>query len=293
MNQAATTTIPKDEERGRAVRRAVLFALLGAVAFIATCAAGNFLLVYVTTADSAGRADQFLASIEEGRHADAYAFTSKTFRDEQGAEAFADMVARASISDHELVPWQDRTLDSNDSNIYTGTLLTGGRALPFILRMVKEEGEWRILSLTGPGRTDVGPGAWFRQVPNDAEMKRIATQTMLDFERAVREKDLRRFYDGMWTARTDISYWKFELTFQGFIDDEVDLSGVRGVEPEFTDPPRLDRTSSGILLVANGRFDAPGGQTPFTFRYKYDHPNWRLFNINVGRPGDPDFVLNR
>ena len=55
MNSTVTTTTSSDEERSRAVKRAVLFTLLGIAAFIAACTGGNFLLVYLTTADFADR----------------------------------------------------------------------------------------------------------------------------------------------------------------------------------------------------------------------------------------------
>ena len=294
MSSEAHQIIQSGEEQSRAVKRALLFTALGIVAAIAACTGGHFLYVFVSTADSADLADRYLTALSEGRVSEAYQLTSTTFREEQGPEAFADVVDIVSMTTHELESWENRTLDHNHFNIITGTLTTAsGGTLPFVLEVVEEGGEWRVMALTGPGRTDVGPGAWFRQVPKETKLKRIVRETMLDFDQAVRDRALRQFYDTMWTARTEISYWKFELTFQGFLDDDVDLSGVQQVEPEFVDPPKLDRTSEGTLLVVNGRFDAEGGQVPFTFRYKYKHPIWLLLNINVGRPGDPTFVLRR
>ena len=292
MSSAAHPAIQSDEERSRAIKRAVLFVTLGVIGFIASCTGVHFLYVFVSTADSSGVADRYLTALGDNSVSEAYRLTSSTFREEQGPEAFADVMEGVSIADHELMSWENRTLDHNRFNIYAGSLTTeSGRTLPFIMEVVREDGEWRVQTLTGPGRQDVGPGAWFRQVPKDATLKGIARDTMLAFDAAVRDRDLRRFYDTMWTARTEISYWKFEAVYQDFVDEEVDLSGVQGVQPEFVDPPKLERTSSGTLLVVNGRFDAEGGQVPFTFRYKYQHPIWRLFNINVGRPGDPPFVL--
>ena len=294
MSSADHTVIQSDEVRSRAVKRVLLFAALGIIAAIASCTGVHFLYVFVSTADSTDLADRYLTALGEDRVSEAYRLTSTTFREEQGPEAFADVMDIVSMAGHELMSWENRTLDHNRFNIYTGTLTTeSGRTLPFVMEVVQEDSEWRVQTLTGPGRQGVGPGAWFRQVPKEATLKRIAREMMLDFDQAVRDRDLRRFYDTMWTARTEISYWKFEATYQEFLDDDVDLSGVQGVEPEFVDPPKLDRTSSGTLLVVNGRFGTEGGQVPFTFRYKYAHPIWRLFNINVGRPGDPDFVLRR
>ena len=294
MSSAAQPALQSDEERSRAIKRFLALTALAVVAAIASCTGVHFLYVFVSTADSADVADRYLTALGEGRVTDAYGLTSSTFREEQSPEVFADVIDVVSIVDHELDSWEDRTLDHNRFNMYMGTLTTeSGRTLPFLMEVVDEEGEWRVQTLTGPGRHDVGPGTWFQQVPKDATLKRVVRDTMLNFDQAVRDRDLLRFYDTMWTTRTAISFWKFEAAFQHFLDDDVDLSGVQGVEPEFVDQPYLDRTSEGTLLVVNGRFDAEGGQVPFTFRYKYEHPGWRLFNINVGRPGAPTFEVVR
>ena len=220
--------------------------------------------------------------------------TSSAFKEAQSQQAFSEMIAGVSIMSHEMIPWQNRTLDHNDHNSYPGKLITSrDRTIPFLLEMIKEQGRWKILSLTGPGRTGVGPGTWFQQVPFETGMMSLVTETMLNFEKATHDKNLLSFYQTMWTARTEISYSLFELAYQKFIDDQIDLSAVRTSKPQFVDRPKLDRTSSGILLVVNGNFDTPDGTLPFTFRYIYDHPKWMLHNINVGYPGDPDFVLGR
>jgi hypothetical protein len=79
-----------------------------------------------------------------------------------------------------------------------------------------------------------------------------------------------------------------EAAYREYLDEGVDLSGVRGVAPVFTEASRIARSSSGPLLVATGRFPVEGAPVPFRFRYKYVHPEWLLFNIDVRRPGDPD-----
>ena len=294
MSSATPNTIVSDQQRSRAIKRVLFFITLTVIAFITTCTGGHFLFVYITTSDSASQTEQFLTAIEEGNIGDAYSITSSAFKELQSQQAFSEMIARVSVVSHEMIPWQNRTLDHNGRNSYTGILVTSsGRTIPFLLDMAEEQGRWKILSFTGPGRTGVGPGAWFQQVPFETEMMRLVTETMLNFEKAIHDKNLLPFYQTMWTKRTEISYWKFELAYQKFIDDQIDLSAVQTSKPQFVDLPKLDRTSSGILLVANGNFDTVDGTLPFTFRYIYDHPKWMLHNINVGYLGDPDFILRR
>lgn len=281
-----------ERERTNRLRRTLLFSLIGSIIFVFTCTGANFALVYFTTSDSAQTADMFLKTISAGNLNESYELASGDFKQAQSLDKFIDMITGADITGYKLTEWQHRTLDSSDKNIYTGTL--SGRlnkSMPFNLRVVKELGVWKLFSLTGPGRYGVGPGAWFRQVPGNTELQLLTKNTMSDFEEAVREKSFVEFYSNMWTFRSSISLWKFQATFEKFIQNNIDLSSTNNIAPTFIDDPSLERSPSGTLLVTNGTFDTQNGQVPFTFRYLYDHPNWKLININVGFPGDPRFNL--
>jgi hypothetical protein len=272
--------------------KVVLGVVIGVVGFIGACTGGLFLWVYIGTADSADGADGFLASLAQGNVHDAYAHTATEFRREQDEQRFADIVGRAGIADYELRSWQDRRVDHNGRNRYLGTVSTeGGRSMFFILEMLREEGDWRVLSFTGPGRTDVGPGAWFSQPPGPAEMTALVAVSMRDFDRAVRSKDFNDLFSTMWTYRTEMTIWALKAAYQEFVDEGIDLSGVQDVAPFFTETPRIERTGFGPLLAATGRFPVEGAAVPFRFRYKYVHPEWKLFSVQVGRPGDPDIAL--
>jgi hypothetical protein len=267
----------------------VLGVIIGVVGFIAACTGGLFLWVYVGTADSAERADSFLASLAQGDVRAAYAQTATAFRHEQDDRQFADVVGKAGIAGYELPSWKDRTLDRNGRNTYFGSVnAEGRRSMPFILEILREGGEWRVLTFTGPGRADVGPGAWFRQTPEPPEMTALVLQSMRDFELAVSSKNFDDLFRTMYTYRPETSPVVLEAAYREYLDEGVDLSGVRGLAPVFTEASQIVRSPSGTLLVATGRFPVEGAPVPFRFRYKYVHPGWSLYNIDVGRPGDPD-----
>ena len=269
----------------------VLGVVIGFAGFIGVCTGGLFLWVYVGTADSANRADSFLAALAQGNVHAAYAQTANKFRREQDEQLFAGIVGRAGISAYELLPWKDRTLDNNGRGRYLGTVSAeGGGSMPFILEVLQEEGEWRVLSFTGPGRAGVGAGAWFRQPPGPAKMTALVVKSMRDFDRAVRTKDFSDLFSTMYVSRIETFAGVLEAAYKEYVDEGVDLSGVQDVAPVFTEASRIVRTSAGPLLVATGRFPVEGAAVPFRFRYKYVHPEWILFNIDVGRPGDPDLA---
>ena len=271
-----------------------MWAVIAAVGLTGGCVGGLFLWVYVGTAESAGRADDFLASLARGDIHDAYSFTASSFRSEQSEPRFAGVLGRAGITEYGLRSWTDRTLDHDGSNTYLGTISTqSGRTMPFSLKMAREDGEWRVLSFTGPGRTGVGPGAWFRQVPGAAEVTQLVVETMREFDEAVREKDFSAFLKKMGTSRGDSNFSleaAYEAAYKEYFDEDIDFSGVQNVYPVFDEAPRLERASGGFLLVTTGRFPVEGAPVPFRFRYTYMHPQWKVSNVDVRRPGDPDIV---
>ncbi len=268
----------------------VLWAVVAIAGTLSACVGGLFLWVYVGTAGSAVGADAFLSTVARGDIGSAYQQTAAALRLEQDEEQFVTTVSLVGISSYELKPWRDRTIDYRGRNTYRGTITTeAGRPMPFRLGMLIEDGEWRVETFTGPGRSNVGPGAWFTQVPSTAELTSLARNTMRDFELALRKRDFTELRDNMWSALW-YTVKDMEAEYKHFLDERIDLSGVLDVGPEFTQPARLEPYTEGTVLIVTGRFPVEGAGVPFRFRYRYDHPEWKLNQIYVGRPGNPDFL---
>jgi len=269
-----------------------MIALWAAIAgTLGACVGGLFMWVYVGTADSAVGANAFLTTVARGDIGSAYQQTAKTLRLKQDEEQFVTTVSLVGISSYELKPWRDRTIDYKGRNTYQGTINTeAGRPIPFRLRMFLEDGKWRVETFTGPGRDSLGPGAWFNQVPGTAELTLLAANTMRDFDLALRKRDFTELHGSMWFDRFGYTVENMESEFQHFLDEGIDLSGVADVGPDFTQPARLEPYSKGSVLIVTGRFPVEGAGVPFRFQYRYDHPGWKLSQVYVGRPGNPDFL---
>ena len=254
----------------------------------------TLLWVYVGTAESAGRADDFLASLARGDIHDAYSFTASSFRSEQSEPRFAGVLGRAGITEYGLRSWTDRTLDHDGSNTYLGTISTqSGRTMPFSLKMAREDGEWRgaVLHWARPDRGRAGC-----MVQAGAGRGRGDTARRGDHERIRRGgpgKGFQRIPQKMGTSRGDSNFSleaAYEAAYKEYFDEDIDFSGVQNVYPVFDEAPRLERASGGFLLVTTGRFPVEGAPVPFRFRYTYMHPQWKVSNVDVRRPGDPDIV---
>ena len=273
------------------MKKIALWAAIAIAGTVGACVGGAFLLVNISTADSALGADTFLSTVASGDIRQAYGQTATAFRLEQDEEQFVTAVSLVGISSFELKPWQDRTVDYKGRNIYQGTIGTeAGRSMPFHLGMFLEQGEWRVETFTGPGRRGVGPGAWFTQVPGEADLTLLINETIKDFLVALENRDFTEFHDNMWFFRSGNLARDLENDYRHFLDDGTDLSAVLEVSPAFTQAPILEPSPRGALLIVIGRFPVEGAGVPFRFRYGYDHPEWKLNRIYVGRPGNPDFL---
>ena len=275
------------------MKRFLLVFLTGLIGFMGACTGGVFLWVAVTTGDSAAAAERFLSLIEAGRTHDAYLATASPFREAQTEATFVKFMQRIDMRNYSLEPWRDRVLERGDQAVFRGTLdqrpwYDDPRILPFRLDMIRETGEWRVVSFTGTRRVLVGAGAWFSQIPNDHDLGEMSRDTLLAFNRAVKAGDFAEFYDNMSLGfRIEIHLFQLQAAYQRFIDNEIDISGVADLEPVFDKLPSMERNSRlGDILVVSGYFPMAPLPIPFVLRYRYEHPHWMGYKFLVGFP-DP------
>ena len=86
----------------------------------------------------------------------------------------------------------------------------------------------------------------------------------------------------MRTWQEQITPEKLREIFGDFIDKQVDISSITGVEPILTEPPEID--SNGILILQR-YYPTHPARVNFRLKYLYEHPAWKLFGIqvNVGK----------
>ncbi len=271
--------------------RFVAWLLAASFILIGTCFAGLLVWVAASTADSAGVADEFLTSIEEGRIDNAYSLTAQDFRTKRDSDQFAAFVLSIELDRHQVEPWASRPLDGEVQTWYRGTVTdSSGVLLPYTLELVKEEDLWRVRSFSSRG--------WL--LPKGDELHLLMRETMRDFSRAVQDKDFSRFFEGMSIARKlVITPAHFQGVFQHLIDDEVDFSSTVGVDAVLYAPARIDPTAFGSatqdVLFVEGYFpyeplpSATGDarlarQVPFFFRYVREEDAWKLWQLWIGLP---------
>lgn len=251
-----------------------LSALVGVAAI-----AGFVFLIFSLTRGATDAANRFLALSAEGKHHEAYLATAGAFRAQQDEPGFVSMIGRLGLDDYASASWPSRSV-VNDEATLEGTVTTkSGGAIPITIKLIKEQGEWKVLALSGP-QAGVQAALVGKQIPPDDELRRLTTDTLLEFNEAIQAQDFTQFHAGVSTL------WQRQITpeglkdaFRAFADQEVDIAAIGEVAPVFTEPPALDENE---LLVLEGYYPTHPTQVAFELKYTYEHPEWKLFGISVG-----------
>jgi hypothetical protein len=114
------------------------------------------------------------------------------------------------------------------------------------MELLKESGAWKVIYLSAP-RAGVAAEPAGKPVPSDEKLKALIRQTLLAFNQAVAEKSFAGFHAQISrTWQEQIAPQKLREIFAAFIDQRIDISSIKGVEPILTEPPRSTRTESSF-----------------------------------------------
>lgn len=108
-------------------------------------------LVFFLTGAAVDEAERFLALLAQEDFARAYAATATPFRARMNETAFTAAVRQLGLTDNASASWSSRSVENNNKATLIGVVVTKQRSrIPVTLMLVKEEGEWKVLSLSGP-----------------------------------------------------------------------------------------------------------------------------------------------
>ena len=272
------------------MKRVVLWSLVAVVGLHLACAAGLSAWVTVDTAESADQASEFLALATEGKVQEAYAAAASGLRAAQDERQFTSVLTRLAPTSYSLESWRHRRLGRGDETVIRGALATDSVGeVRVTIELEREAGRWRVLSIADPNRQGVGPGAWFRLIPTEEELKGLVTRNLLAFNRALQDEEFSTFYDSLSTPfKISQPLVNFRRSYLYLIDAEVDLSGVALVEPVLDEMPRIERKVLGDtrrnVIVVQGHYPTEPLPVGFTLRFIYEHPDWKTFGFFVNWP---------
>ncbi len=221
-----------------------------AILAIAGCTTSMFTWVALDTNDSAGEAEAFLLLLRERKTAEAYHETTTAhFRALQTPQEFDKMMELLGLPlTYRLDVWRDRTLELDNRSRIRGTLIDlGGQDVKFTVDVVREQGDWKINAFVDDDRANVGPGAWFKQIPLRDDLNVLTGKTMKVFRESIEAGDMSAFYYAMSDSFTiGITLERLQLKFQPYMDANYDLTGIEDLEPTYQELPVFEDVGLGI-----------------------------------------------
>ena len=146
------------------------------------------------------------------------------------------------------------------------------------MELVKESGTWKVIYISAP-EAGVSVEQGGKQLPSDEKSKALALDSLLAFNKAVREKSFAGFHQQIsrrWQEQ--ITPDKLREVFNQFIEKQIDISRIKEVEPILSAAPQIN---SDGLLVLEGYYPTHPTKVYFRLKYTYEHPAWKLFGIQV------------
>ncbi len=228
------------------------------------------------TAGTVEAADPFVALLGQGKFKEAYAAAGAPLRAAATEEQLAAVARTLSLDQIAAVTWSSRKVEEPEAEVSGLATLKDGRVLRVTVTLAKEGGAWKVIGIVGkpvPKPADRLP------VPSLAELQALILKTLLDFNGAVQSKDFKALHASMASPfQRAFSVEKTQATFQVFIDNQIDISAVKSLEPTFEIDPEVD--GDGIL-TAHGFYPTTPVKVRFELEFMPEGGAWRCSKLNV------------
>ena len=249
-------------------------------------AAGLVFFVFGLTKPMVEEGEKFLATVGAGSTEAAYGMASATLRSTQSKEEFTKAVSGLGLGGYQSASWSNRTIN-NDRGVIEGTATTaGGGSVPLKIELIKEDGTWRVLSITGPAAgarsgpiIEDQPAAATPKVPAADDAAAMVLASLADFNAAVQAKSFESFHAGIakiWQQQTTAE--KLLEAFQPLIDAGVNIEPAGKTTPVFKSPPAVNEDG---VLVLDGHCPTTPNKVYFTLKYIGEGGAWKLFGVHV------------
>jgi hypothetical protein len=261
------------------------------------------LFVFTLTGGLPRSADQFFTLIREGKAKDAYLSGSREFQASASEEDFAAFLKSSTIADYESASWSSRSISGKIGELEGSIKTRSGGVVPIKLRLIKEDGKWKIHAIekaaAGLVKTPTETASKESTskeptVPSGDDLKAMTNASMLLLARAINTKNFSELYNAsakVWQSQTTAEALK--ESFIKYTEQNVDLTFVEGMSPEFKEKPSID--NNGILIL-KGSYPARPAPLNFTVKYIREESEWKLVGIFITMeeaPADATSAANK
>ena len=182
----------------------------------------------------------------------------------------------SSIAKSEPVFDAPPAIDSDGVLVLKGHYATRPNKVTFRLSYLREGSAWKVLGINAevvPFVENTGT------VPSDKELRGLALDSLLAFNKAIQTKTFESFYGRI------ANLWRKETTpeallkvFQPFIDAKVDIAPIAKLDPAFDGTPKINDDG---FLVLKGSYPTKPSKVSFALKYFFEDDAWKLVGINV------------
>ncbi len=262
-------------------------------------------------------ARQFFDLVSKGQSAQAFASASYGFQKSQTPRFFATTLHEMGLDEIASAKYEPPDLSDGVARIAAEFSTKSNATVKLIVAMVSERGAWRVLSLKSPrnsvsGRVEnrfsiVGRDPNFNdpteRIPPDAKQsKELVRTALLGLNDAVHTNNFQPLFDDLslhWQDQIvpppekvmpgrqrppltekerELGASRLQHAFRNFVDQKIDLSGVKDMEPVFDGPAWVN--TDGELIIS-GHYPLPAYRVIFALKFFYELPNWRLLGLDV------------
>lgn len=136
-----------------------------------------------------------------------------------------------------------------------------------------EHPDWKLMGFQMSVVPDV------EAIPDADQLQKLVTQSLLDFNSGVEAKDFTDFYGTIsktWQGQTSAE--KLAEVFKSFVENQIDISPIQDVSPEFSEPVAID--NNGVMHI-RGSYPTQPLRVVFELNYVYERSNWKLLGVSL------------
>ncbi len=278
-----------------------------AVSGFAVLFAGLFIWSAVALSPSGASVDGFLRLVADDKINEAYQAAMPQLRNIQSRTVFEQNIRSLGVTGYRAESWIGRSLAGLTNGgaseqkrfVVKAVLETKSRGNVSVeVTLIWDGRDWRVLTMTGPGRHHVGTGVWFRHTPPEGEVRALAQSTIDEFRRALIAGDFENLIaSGSNEFRKETSVQGLLAVYRDYVDAGVDLSNLTLSLLVIEESPHVEIELQGVrpdgtaieleILVVTGGYAIGDSSPEFTFEYTYDHPEWLLSAFELSLPAPP------
>lgn len=243
--------------------------------------------------DAPAAARAFLKEIIDGDPAVAYHSAAFGFQALESEKFFVIEAKEVGLAGGRLAGLD--AIEQNDkiARFNVSAVDPKGDPIPLVLTMQWEGGAWRAFSLKTQRNprtglvvnrfSNQGRSMSFEEqnlpVPDEKETRRLVKDAMNEFAQAIAKRDFSDFYAHVSNAwRAKLTETQLERAFKGFMDQEINLTGVVDQAPVLDAQPVI--STDGLLLI-DGHYPTSPYEVLFNFKFVFEKPEWKLFGVEV------------